>query len=187
MEHGFRQAIVKTASMHGQFLVHGVAPIGWPIAVSVSASVSMLLEIQISGRMGSPRVAGSPPCRASIPDAHHNEPLAGGGRVPRPAFGGAMLTLHGYPFNRSRGWRIVLTAEPPFRPIRPLLHKAAAAASGRRAKGLSVPRARKGGAGGIFSSAILIAGLPPPSSRHRHQTYHAGAAIGSIDNELLSR
>ena len=35
------------------------ALIGWPIAVSVSASLSMLFDTQIRGRMGSPSVAGS--------------------------------------------------------------------------------------------------------------------------------
>src|SRR5208283_3895992 len=32
---------------------------GWPIAVSVRASLSMLLDTHVRGRMGSPRVAGS--------------------------------------------------------------------------------------------------------------------------------
>ena len=35
------------------------ALIGWPIAVRVAASLSMLFDTQINGRMGSPSVAGS--------------------------------------------------------------------------------------------------------------------------------
>src|SRR5215813_10378043 len=35
------------------------ALIGWPIAVSAAASLSMLFDTQVRGRMGSPRVTGS--------------------------------------------------------------------------------------------------------------------------------